>query len=51
MQKESLILALFILAVVICLGLTLIPKLNSFVSDTAKKIGTERVRIEQAAKA
>jgi hypothetical protein len=46
MQKDSLILALFILAAIICLGATLIPNVINSFSDSSKKI--KAVRIEQA---
>lgn len=51
MQKESLILALFILAAVICLGATLLPKLASSVSDTTEKIKNRQIKVEQVVKA
>ena len=43
MQKQSLILALFILALALWLGKTLFPQIASLANDTAKKIRIEQV--------
>lgn len=43
MQKQSLILALFVLALVLWLGKTLIPQIANSFAETAKKIRVEQM--------